>query len=136
MPTSLVHIPPHAPNHRVDAAVKVLEDVKVQSFFPHMHLHAKAMEYRVTYPTGETQILCTVPRYDFNWQMTYQLTEPYDNSPNNPAPPDPKSDVYCGDQSWEEMLAGFMDFAVPVSINPARIARPPKPPKADVAQAR
>jgi hypothetical protein len=89
-----------------------------------------------------------VPRYDFNWQMTYQLVEPillpkgtriqvtahFDNSPNNPANPDPKSDVYWGDQSWEEMLAGFMDFAIPVTLNPARIARPEKP-AAQVAQA-
>jgi hypothetical protein len=134
-----MHIPPQEPNHRVDATVTTLEDVKVQSFFPHMHVRGKAMEYFVTYPTGETQILCNVPRYDFNWQMTYQLATPillpkgtkirvsawYDNSPNNPANPDPKSDVYWGDQTWEEMLAGFMDLAVPVTLNPARIARPP-----------
>ena len=57
----------------------------------------------MTYPTGETQLLCSVPKYDFNWQMTYQLAEPvllpkgtkimvsawYDNSPNNAANPDP-----------------------------------------------
>jgi copper type II ascorbate-dependent monooxygenase-like protein len=136
-----MHIPPQDPNHRVDAAVKLYEDVKVQSFFPHMHLRGKAMEYRAVYPTGETQILCNVPRYSFNWQMTYQLAEPillpkgtrilvsawYDNSPNNPYNPDPKADVYWGDQSWEEMLAAFMDFAVPVSLDPARIASAPKP---------
>ncbi len=141
-----MHIPPQEENHRVDATVKLLEDVKVQSFFPHMHVRGKAMEYFVTYPSGETQILCNVPRYDFNWQMTYQLAEPillpkgtkirvsawYDNSANNPYNPDPKADVYWGEQTWEEMLAGFMDFAVPVTINPARIARPP----AQVAQAR
>jgi hypothetical protein len=144
-----MHIPPQEANHRVDATVKILEDVKVQSFFPHMHLRGKAMEYRVTYPSGETQILCSVPHYDFNWQMTYQLATPillpkgtkiqvsawYDNSPNNAANPNPQSDVYWGDQSWEEMLAGFMDFVVPVTLNPARIARPPDPP-ATVAQAR
>ena len=144
-----MHIPPQESNHRVEATVKVFETVKVQSFFPHMHLRGKAMEYRVIYPTGETQILCNVPRYDFNWQMTYHLAQPillpkgtqilvsawYDNSPNNPSNPNPKSDVYWGDQSWEEMLAGFMDFAVPVSLNPARIASPPKP-SSEVAQAR
>jgi Copper type II ascorbate-dependent monooxygenase, C-terminal domain len=147
---SEMHIPPEEGNHRVDASVKTFEDVKVQSFFPHMHVRGKAMEYRVIYPTGETQILCSVPRYDFNWQMTYQLAEPlllpkgtriivsawYDNSPNNPANPNPKADVYWGDQTWEEMLAGFMDFVVPVSMNPARIAGPPKPRAAEVAQVR
>jgi len=147
-----MHIPPQGPNHRIDAAVKLYEDVKVQSFFPHMHLRGKAMEYRVVYPTGETQILCNVPNYNFNWQMTYQLAEPvllpkgtrilvsawYDNSPNNPSNPDPKADVYWGDQSWDEMPAAFMDFAVPVSLNPARIASEPKPKptSAEVAQTR
>ncbi len=135
-----MHIPPQDGNHRVDASVRVLEDVKVQSFFPHMHLRGKAMEYRVTYPTGETQLLCSVPKYDFNWQTTYQLEKPvllpkgtkilvsawYDNSPNNAANPDPTKDVYWGEQTWEEMLAGFMDFVIPVGMNPARIARPVK----------
>jgi hypothetical protein len=145
-----MHIPPQEGNHRVDASVRVLEDVKVQSFFPHMHLRGKAMEYRVTYPTGETELLCSVPKYDFNWQMTYQLETPvvlpkgtkilvsawYDNSTNNAANPDATKDVYWGEQTWEEMLAGFMDFVVPVEMNPARIARPVKPVKAaEVARA-
>jgi hypothetical protein len=50
----------------------------------------------------------------------------YDNSPNNPANPDPKADVYWGEQTWEEMLAAFMDFAIPVNLDPARIAGPEK----------
>jgi hypothetical protein len=89
---------------------------------------------------GERQVLCNKPRYDFNWRMTYQLAEPillpkgmrilvnahYDNSPNNPANPNPKADVSWGKQSWDEMLAGFMDFAIPVNMNPARIAGPEK----------
>ena len=116
-------------------------DARVQAFFPHMHLRGKAMEYRAIYPTGETEVLLSVPKYDFNWQMTYQLAEPrllpkgtivevtawYDNSPNNPANPDPKADVYWGDQSWEEMLAGFVDFVIPVEMSPADIAVPKRP---------
>ena len=135
-----MHIPPEEANHRVDASVQVLEDVKVQSFFPHMHVRGKAMEYRVTYPAGETELLCRVPAYDFNWQMTYQLATPvmlpkgtkilvsawYDNSRNNAANPDPTKDVYWGEQTWDEMLAGFMDLVVPVGLNPARIATPVK----------
>ncbi len=135
-----LHIPPQEENHRVDATVQVLQDIKVQSFFPHMHVRGKAMEYRVTFPNGETELLCSVPKYDFNWQMTYQLEKPvtlpkgtkilvsawYDNSPNNGANPNPFQDVYWGEQTWEEMLAGFMDFVVPVGTNPARIAKPVK----------
>jgi hypothetical protein len=97
--------------------------------FPHMHVRGKSFEYRATYPTGETETLLTVPKYDFNWQLTYYLAQPkvlpkgtvieciahYDNSVNNPFNPDPKSDVYWGDQTWEEMLAGFVDLAMPVN---------------------
>ncbi|MBM3755171.1 MAG: hypothetical protein FJW38_14460 [Acidobacteria bacterium] len=129
-------IPPQEGNHKVVARAKVHEDVKLQSFFPHMHLRGKAMEYRLIYPTGESQILLTVPKYDFNWQMTYELAKPvvvpkgteievsawYDNSPNNKYNPDPTQTVYWGDQSWEEMLAGFADFVIPVDMKPGRIS--------------
>jgi hypothetical protein len=129
-------IPPGADNHKVEARVTVHEDVKLQSFFPHMHLRGKAMEYRAVLPEGKTQILLRVPKYDFNWQMSYLLAEPitlpkgshievtawYDNSPNNPFNPDPKKEVYWGDQSWEEMLAGFVDFVIPAGVDPMKIS--------------
>ncbi len=38
---------------------------------PHMHLRGKDFEYEAVYPDGETEILLTVPRYDFNWQLHY-----------------------------------------------------------------
>jgi len=142
-------IPPGAANHRVDAKVKLYEDVIVQSLFPHMHLRGKGFEYVAKYPSGETQTLLKVPNYDFNWQLTYQLEKPmllpkgteltatawYDNSPSNKYNPDPKSQVYWGDQSWEEMLAGFVDFVIPVSVNPVDIAKPKKPAAAPKAGA-
>lgn len=134
-------IPPGAENHRVDANVKVHEDVVLQSLFPHMHLRGKAFEYVATYPGGETETLLKVPAYDFNWQLTYHLAKPlllpkgtqiratawFDNSPNNKYNPDPKAQVYWGDQSWEEMLAGFVDFVIPLDSNPRDIAAPKKP---------
>ena len=137
-----LHIPPGAPEHRVDARVTVHHDVVMQSLFPHMHLRGKAFEYVAKYPTGEMQTLLRVPRYDFNWQLTYEFEKPlllpkgteltasawYDNSPNNKHNPDPSKDVYWGDQSWEEMLAGFVDFVIPVDLNPGRIAKPEKKP--------
>jgi len=145
-----MHIPPQEPNHEVDARVTLYSDVKVQSFFPHMHVRGKSMEYTAIYPNGDRQVLLNVPRYDFNWQMTYQLEQPivlpkgtqilvqahYDNSPNNPANPDPKADVYWGEQTWDEMLAGFMDFAIPVDLNPVRIAEPEKTATVADAQAK
>ena len=133
-------IPPGDPNRRVEARVKVYEDLELLSLFPHMHLRGKAFEYRAIFPSGESRTLLSVPKYDFNWQLTYYLDEPimlpkgteivatawYDNSPNNPFNPDPTETVYWGDQTWEEMLAGFVDFAIPVDLDPARIAKPAK----------
>jgi len=131
-------IPPQADNHKVVARAQIQEDVKVQSFFPHMHLRGKAMKYTAIFPTGESQVLLNVPKYDFNWQMTYELAKPivlpkgteievsawFDNSPNNKFNHDPTKTVYWGDQSWEEMLAGFADFVVPASMDPAKISPP------------
>jgi hypothetical protein len=122
----------------VTARVTLYEDTPLLSLFPHMHVRGKAFEYRAIYPTGESETLLTVPKYDFNWQLTYYLKEPkvlpkgtvlecvarFDNSPNNPFNPDPKSDVYWGDQTWDEMLAGFVDLAMPVNLTIRDVAVP------------
>lgn len=135
-----MRIPAGAENHRVDATVTLHQEVQLQSLFPHMHLRGKAFEYTAKLPNGETKTLLRVPKYDFNWQLTYFLEQPitlpkgteltasawYDNSPNNKYNPDPKSEVFWGDQSWEEMIAGFVDLVIPVDLNPAFIAKPPK----------
>ncbi|MBL8226908.1 MAG: thiol-disulfide isomerase [Bryobacterales bacterium] len=134
----LLRIPPGEANAKVMAKVPVHEDVTLQSMFPHMHVRGKAMMYRAIYPTGESEVLLDVPKYDFNWQISYYLKEPkklpkgtqleitahYDNSPNNPHNPDPKQEVRWGDQTWEEMLAAFVDFVIPVDLDPAYIGRP------------
>ena len=59
----------------------------------------------------------------------------FDNSPNNPANPDPNKEVYWGDQSWEEMIAGFVDLAIPVTMDPISLIRAPKPAAATTAPA-
>ena len=41
----------------------------------------------------------------------------FDNSPNNPHNPDPKAEVRWGEQSWEEMMIGFFDVAVPADMD-------------------
>jgi len=50
----------------------------------------------------------------------------YDNSPNNPYNPDPNAEVFWGDQTWDEMLAGFVDFAIPVNMDPNELGPPKK----------
>ena len=43
---------------------------------PHMHLRGKSFRYEARYPDGTSEILLDVPKYDFNWQITYELAEP------------------------------------------------------------
>ncbi len=119
-------IPPGEENYKVDAKAPHVNPGTLVSFFPHMHVRGKAFEYRLVQPSGEVETLLRVPKYDFNWQLSYKVDKPiqllpgsrieatawFDNSPNNPANPDPKATVKWGEQSWEEMMIGFYDVVV------------------------
>jgi hypothetical protein len=114
-------IPAGAPNHEVRGSRVLQQDTIITSFTPHMHLRGKSMTYTAKYPDGRTEVLLSVPKYDFNWQISYQLKEAkrmpkgteievvahYDNSPQNKFNPDPTKDVRWGDQTFEEMMIGF-----------------------------
>ena len=134
-----IRIPPGDPNYRADAEFELGTTVKLASLHPHMHGRGKDFEYRVVYPTGESETLLKVPRYNWHWQLWYTLATPlvlpkgtkiectahYDNSPNNPDNADPTKEVTWGDQSWDEMMVGFFnlvfDANMPVQeIFPAR----------------
>jgi len=119
-------IPPGAAAHQVEAEATFLEDVKVWTMHPHMHLRGKDMTYTAIYADGRREIVLRVPKYDFGWQTDYWLAEPitlpkgsklhvsahFDNSPANRANPDPKATVRWGDQTWEEMMIGFFTYTV------------------------
>jgi hypothetical protein len=119
-------IPPMVDNYKIRAEAILKRDVKVISYTPHMHLRGKSYEYRAYYPNGESEVLLRVPRWDFNWQMTYVLAGPkllpkgtrlettgcYDNSPNNPFNPNPNTEVQYGEQTTNEMMGGIMDLAI------------------------
>ena len=117
-------IPPRAGNHPVSATHTFTEDTNMLSMFPHMHLRGKAFRYKLTYPDGREEMLLDIPRYDFNWQLSYKFAEPlripkgsklhvtgwFDNSAENPANPAPDSYVRFGEQTWEEMMIGYFDW--------------------------
>jgi hypothetical protein len=119
-------IPAGDANHQVLSKAEFTEDAKIWSFFPHMHVRGKSFEYRVVRPDGTSQVLLSVPKYDFNWQGEYVLAEPvtvpkgtrlectalFDNSKANLANPDATKDVRWGDQTWEEMMIGWTTFSV------------------------
>ena len=51
-------------------------DAELVWFMPHMHVRGKDMTYTLTYPTGESEIVLNVPKYDFDWQPYYYLETP------------------------------------------------------------
>ena len=110
-------LPAGASDVQVDADVSFAQDATLWGLFPHTHLRGKKWRYTLELPDGTRKVILDVPRYDFNWQTYYMFKEPlqiprgakiissawYDNSAKNPANPDPKVDVFWGDQTWEEM---------------------------------
>jgi hypothetical protein len=119
-------IPPLAENHLVRSSYTFREDSHITNLMPHMHVRGKDFEYRLTYPDGSSRVILKVPRYDFNWQTRYDLKEPiaapkgsridciahFDNSQKNKWNPDPSKFVRWGQQTWEEMMIGFIGFTL------------------------
>jgi peroxiredoxin len=133
-------IPPGADDYKVEAdSFSFNFDMQLISLAPHMHFRGKSFRYELKYPDGRTETLLDVPRYDFGWQTSYELANPkplpkgtvfhctalFDNSTNNPNNPDAKATVRWGDQTWEEMMVGFYDAAVPVSQSDIKARRFP-----------
>jgi hypothetical protein len=131
-------IPPNNPNwESPPMEAEFLQDVELVSMFPHMHVRGKDMTYRLTYPSGETETLLSVPHYDFNWQMGYDVAKPikipkgtrlkvtahYDNSVNNKFNPDPNQTVYYGDMTWEEMMFPFFSVTVDKGMDTEKLIR-------------
>jgi hypothetical protein len=126
----MLSIPPGDPNYKAETIIPINEPMTMLTLFPHMHLRGKAFQYELIYPNGETETLLKVDNWSLNWQLSYKLAKPielkpgmkvkatgwWDNSPNNPANPDPTKNVKWGEQSWEEMLVGFFDAAVDPKI--------------------
>ncbi len=119
-----IQIPPGDGNFQVEASFRFKHDGHIINFMPHMHLRGKDFRYEAIYPDGKKETLLSVPRYNFNWQSVYRLEEPkaipqgtrihclahFDNSAKNPNNPDPTKKVFWGDQTWEEMMIGWIDY--------------------------
>ena len=119
-------IPPGAANHPGYTWATLNEAATLVYSQPHLHMRGKDMEIKLTYPTGESRTLVSVPRYSYVWQTIYVQEEAiqlpkgtridvyahWDNSPNNPHGADPTKTVRWGDQSWDEMLVAFVGVIV------------------------
>jgi hypothetical protein len=131
-------IPPNDGNwESPPAEATFAEDVELVWMFPHMHVRGKDMTYKLIYPDGKTETILNVPKYDFNWQLGYDLVKPisvpkgtrlvvtahYDNSANNKFNPDPGKTVFYGDMTWEEMMFPFFSVVVDKNVNPRSVIR-------------
>ena len=119
-------IPPYAKNWAITGIRAFQDDVTLYAVWPHMHTRGKEMTYVLTYPDGREQVLLSVPNYDFNWQIFYELKEPlkipagstiknigsYDNSAANKWNPAPQKEVYWSEQNWDEMFSGFLEVSI------------------------
>lgn len=131
-------IPPGAENHPVTATIPVPRSVRLLAFMPHMHVRGKAFRYELVQPDGEARTLLEVPRYDFNWQLSYRYAEPpllpagsrvratgwFDNSANNPANPDPQRTVPWGPQTSDEMMLGYVEYYFEDALQVTSASRP------------
>jgi hypothetical protein len=133
-----ISIPANTKLYTNDSKHTFDREVLVYSLHPHAHFRGSAAEFVALYPDGHEQVLLNVPRYEFNWQTTYELKTPivlpagttvkytmsYDNSTQNKANPDPNRVVPWGQQTWDEMLFGVIRYRnISEDANPARTAQ-------------
>jgi hypothetical protein len=143
-------IPPNANNYEVVGVTAYTDPVTIYQLQPHAHLRGKDFKYSVVYPDGREVSMLSVPKYDFHWQLAYDLDKPlelpagsklvviahYDNSLKNENMqhhhhasdaagnfgPDKEVRFRAANQSWDEMFTPFIQYSVPIS-NPDPAAR-------------
>ena len=117
-------IPAGATSHEVRSSYTFKDDVHLTSLMPHMHLRGKDFEFKAVFPDGTSKVLLSVPKYDFNWQTYYipkdliaipkgtkiECVAHFDNSSGNKFNPDATKDVRWGEQTWEEMMIGWLTY--------------------------
>lgn len=144
-------IPPYADNYQLIGITAYTEPVTIYQLQPHAHLRGKDFQYTVVYPDGREEGVLSVPKYDFHWQVAYELDKPlrlpagsklvvtahYDNSLKNEHLQHhhdasdtvhnlgPDKEVYFreANQSWDEMFTPFIQY----SIDGEDISKPAKP---------
>jgi peroxiredoxin len=131
-------IPPGAFDHEVRAEYVFPADAAILTLFPHSHLRGVRWHYELAYPDGRSAELLSVPQYDFNWQLFYDLQTPlevprgtkmiatawFDNTDGNPANPDPTATVRFGEQTFEEMMIGYVNWVPAGAREPVEASAP------------
>ncbi len=135
-------IPPYAENYELTGIAAYTRPITIYQLQPHAHMRAKDFVYSVVYPDGTEQTLLSVPKYDFHWQLSYDLQSPvhipaggklivtahYDNSTKNPhlrnlgdgdlarnCGPDKQAYFRRQNQSWHEMFSPLVQYSLDAS---------------------
>jgi hypothetical protein len=123
-------IPAGDADHMEWASQPVPSDITLTTLMPHLHVRGKSFAFFLERPNGERVPLLSVPRWDFNWQYQYQLSEPltvprgsklvveahWDNSENNPNNILPLVDARFGEQTFDEMFIGYINAIPPKTV--------------------
>jgi len=128
-------IPAGAPDWETTGELTFNRDADLVWFMPHMHLRGKDMTFRLVHPDGREQTVLSA-KYNFNWQLGYELKEPvkvspgtrlivtahHDNSANNPMNPAPDSPAMWGEMTSQEMMLPWFGVVVKGNAQPEMIA--------------
>jgi hypothetical protein len=124
-------LPPGSNAQEVKQCATFDSDSVLLSLTPHMHYRGKDARFEIQRPGQQVETLLFVPKYDFNWQLKYQLQDPvfvpkgtrliltfhFDNSQQNGSNPDPSRTIRWGEPSEEEMMSGWIDYVeVPPTV--------------------
>ncbi len=122
LPGRFLFIPPNNEHYRVHGGMEVLQECKLYSVMPHMHMLGREIKVTLTPPDGKPMSLVAIKDWEYNWQETYFFKEPivvkpgtrleveaiYDNSDRNPNNPfSPPRLVKFGEQTTDEMCYVF-----------------------------
>jgi mono/diheme cytochrome c family protein len=135
-------IPPYAKNYELVGVTAFTQPVTLYQLQPHAHMRGKDFTYAVVFPDGRKQVVLSVPKYDFHWQLAYQLETPlhlpagsklivtahYDNSTGNthlrehgvdPQNCGPDKEAYFRrqNQSWHEMFSPLVQYSIDAAAN-------------------
>ncbi|MGH7169890.1 MAG: hypothetical protein ACRELG_06410, partial [Gemmataceae bacterium] len=150
LPGRFLLIPAGKERFRVTGELEVLQDCKLYSVMPHMHMLGREVKVTLTPPGGKAMTLVAINDWEYNWQETYFLKKPlnlkpgtrlaveaiYDNSDKNPNNPfSPPRWVRFGEQTTDEMCFIFLGAT---SETPGRIKvrRDGKKPVSDASRKR
>ncbi len=118
-------IPPNSRDIYVKATRTFPRASTIYEFSPHMHYRGASAKFTFQYPNGTSETVLSVPAYFFDWQALYRFDSPkqvpagttllcegwFDNTAQNRFNPDPNDTVRFGEQSWEEMFIGYVNFS-------------------------